>query len=546
MRQGGLCYASTPEVIEMLLQTLNTTEQRELVMSTRVYHSQNLLHMAAEEGLTELVRYWITSEYFDGERLLQPDTLGSTALHHSANVCIFKMLLEGFARTKNQKTEDCIDVKLFQYLIGQDRIEVILFILEHFGEHGKKLLVEPYGDESSISLHHARSEEMVKVLLQTISPHDRPKFLLSRNLGDQTALHQYCLYGETSAITGIVEISKASGIWFKLIMTEDDTGSLPFHLSASQVIASMLMETLSITERKDMLTYINSRKMTMLHSVCAHDYTGEIVSYILKECMGKTISTSAFDSMLVQEDTDNEFPLQIAIGTGNKEAVEVLANYLYSRTDLESTFKQVLEHQNVDGQNVIHQTLINAGSEFILDTLVEYCHLADFCKLVQADHYNNSPINYLLGRYQTALLAYFLMQIPLPMRRVILSIENSAGTTGEELAKRSRFDRAYYHANVLCGNRKVEISDEFQEVKLHQSVIAQKIDGEEFFDVTYDEKMWIVVRYSLNEYDVVMSVSLSEKHPPTSDSLAVSSLNMLACSNRLIAHGWCFHYPCSG
>ena len=174
-----------------------------------------------------------------------------------------------------------------------------------------------------------------------------------------------------------------------------------------------------------------------------------------------------------------------------------------------------------------------------MQVLVEYCPRINIRDVITADVHGNTPINYVAGRFQTREFANFLMRLSLPDRQQVISAQNNAAISCRSIARRRTFDRRFYHKYVLCRDKGLQFAGgDDNSVTLRRDPVPDNIimgmslplaerssilggnaddlvfdtvQDSSYLKVEFDERIFRVMKYALNEYAIVFTYNLNDR-----------------------------------
>jgi len=126
--------------------------------------------------------------------------------------------------------------------------------------------------------------------------------------------------------------------------------------------------------------------------------------------------------------------------------------------------------------------------------------------MMASDVYGNTPVHYAAAKYHTRVFADFMLHLPLSARRLTANATNIQLTNCRILVAKELFEETYYIQKVLCANNTPSLASMFPKLQFYFSSrvrnFEQKLaNPDKYF--SYDEKMFKVLKYSLNEYSLL-------------------------------------------
>lgn len=79
---------------------------------------------------------------------------------------------------------------------------------------------------------------------------------------------------------------------------------------------------------------------------------------------------------------------------------------------------------------------------------------------------------------------------------------------------------------MLCGNHRIRLTDGEQAVTLRSEEGEHTYLFTNFLDAIYDEQIWKVMRYELNEYDITFSITI------TNDTMKLGNFALTPACNQ--------------
>ena len=246
------------------------------------------------------------------------------------------------------------------------------------------------------------------------------------------------------------------------------------------------------------------------------------------------VTPETLEALLLQPDISGNTPLMMAIDFGKVSMVSDILIFLTAQKHRENMLKDIIEHRNASDQNIFHLTIVNPLCDKLIKVLLEYSHFGDARSIYEPDKFGNSPLTYLAGRYMTEPFAVGLMKLSLSRRKRLIFATNNAGKNCVTIIKTNDRDKAFFLDSVLCGNNVVSFGELGSETAkpyeapnvsttFYHSKNQSTLYNFNFLESEYDERIWVVLRYALNEYDVTFSVSLSNQAGCQSTAISCNS-----------------------
>ena len=298
-------------------------------------------------------------------------------------------------------------------------------------------------------------------------------------------------------------------------------------IAGSVEVARYLMGLLiSDDDKFKLLTHSNCiERMNAFHS--AAFYRREwLARYIFFEIPSYLIPSEVLKEMLGYTNIYGDTPFLLAVKHGNCDFIKTMLDYLSSSSENLNILEAVFDSRDHQLKNAFHIAALHPQCTYLMVALLRYSHLVHQKILFASfDIFRNSPMNYLAGRYKAKLFATFFHALPMHLRKHILCQRNVSGANCVDILSQKQFEPEIYHSVVMCGNnmrfvkgsrgggRATEL-----EIPITLSIIYK---AQEFVNVSYDDRLWTVIRYGLNQYDITFSVTLTD---PTYADRKVASL----------------------
>ena len=484
----ALHYVATASIAKMIVSNVNTAEQHKLLLPDR--DGLTALHRAAAHQSAGVVQSMIDfscgfQAYNDWVSLA--DKYGCTPLHYANTGDIAACFLDPLPPESQEKIITSLD------------------------------------NQGASPLHHACEmggrPDVVETLLRYISMFnvDVKMFILSPNCKGVTSLQEACQNRETVVLQHLLQIGEELNILPELILCASEGEFSLLQIAGSIEVARYLMGLLiSDDDKFKLLTHSNCiERMNAFHS--AAFYRREwLARYILFEIPSYLIPGEVLKEMLGYTNFYGDTPFLLAVKHGNCDFIKTMLDYLSSSSENLNILEAVFDNRDHQLKNAFHIAALHPQCTSLMVALLRYSHLVHQKILFASfDIFRNSPMNYLAGRYQAKLFATFFHALPMHLRKHILCQRNVSGANCVDILSQKQFEPEIYHSVVMCGNKNIRFvkgsrgGGRATELEIHitPSIIYK---AQEFVNVSYDDRLWTVIRYGLNQYDITFSVTLTD------------------------------------
>ena len=406
------------------------------------------------------------------------------------------MLLEYLAKTSNTNPSAMITLDMLRNHCLFARVDVVRHIVENHQARVCDLVMEESPDDGSTVMHLVAHKDIAALLLGSMSVSQKTVVLTAVNASGMTPLHVACQCKRKEIMQLILEATTKLNIISKVILHEDRDGWSCLHYSDSDEMTVELLGMLSEQERMECFMVRRAKGRTLLHSVVYDTKLASLMCVILSSTnIDSLISGEVIHEILTIEDHDKNLPLMLAVHKGNMDAIQMILEYV-DELGTEELFKAILEHRNINQQNVYHLAQMHPECDELMDMLIEHSHLADPTTINIPDKFGNIPLVYLASRFKTKTFAGLVMKLPLAFRLALLEARNISGTSCVAVLKQKDFDRQFFYNSVLCGNHRIRLTDGEQAVTLRSEEGEHTYLFTNFLDAIYDEQIWKVMRYA--------------------------------------------------
>ena len=171
-----------------------------------------------------------------------------------------------------------------QTAILDDNLIVTDIILKYITEEERFKVVKCRDANGSTLLHLCQSGDMVRLILDRLTPDLQQKLILTTNYSRQTAVHRAAIYGQSSVVEAVMEYADEENV--KHLLTCQDSikihiliwASCGGHKQTIRLVVDLLhdndlLEKMALTSSQD--------RETVAHNLNARRYTDEIV-YMMK------------------------------------------------------------------------------------------------------------------------------------------------------------------------------------------------------------------------------------------------------------------------
>jgi len=485
----ALHFARNVEVAQVLLNALTFEDQIEFIFLADEF-GLTALHQASTHRCVDVISLFLDTVKGESQKLLlQSDVYGRTPLAYAGNSATVELLVRRF---NSDPTEYIYHADLegrtpFRVTIDEGyRLDVIKYFIEMFDSEKQKL-IRMAAKDGSTTLHGAEDVETARILVEAVAPEDRIPFIFQENTEGQTAFHSAAEFDKEEVLIYLADQVKTDCI--KLLTARDKQGRNALHLANEKATARRLLKLFTAALELSI------------------DSSGGLVngcSYIkqLDNCGDSAVSIA-----LVKNDVQYDmfkYLLKHAFEHGTKQDLKFL-----------------LEHRNTSGRNVFHLACLSFSIEKLFRVLESYKNFVDVQAVVLPDNYGNSPVSYIAAKYYTHWFADILMQLPLPLRRILCTSKNTKGVNVKEIVHRQQFDRKYFLESILGepymfvkgseGSSQVQKTDSYYRTSFQNFVYRPKRRE--------DDVILKVINYALNYYSIIDPGSV------TSLALCVDSLD---------------------
>lgn len=545
MGENALHMAANVEifkaVLEKMLATIDGSDLTDFI-------DGSTLCECCRMGREDVIHY-LASEFpgLVADILVQQDDTGAqNVIHYACNEEMTRYLIDVVPYSQRaqliQRYNDHGRTVLHtaSYLSWVNTIKYIctLFDIESL----QALILKPdiYG---GTSLHCVGNEEIARILIQYIQAEKRADVIASPNRDGVTLLQTACEHGWTDCLSFIFD-ALGKGKSTELIFQQNILGATALHHAANELIAKAILDTIPKEAMQKLLMVQDKNGKNVLHRVSGKQSGSEgivdLICSLYHEPSGGY--KDIIIDMLVQTDKFGNTPLLLAIDKGNAEAAERILAFIDTDTDLDPLVEKLFKHCNNLKQNVFHVALLHPFSDTLIQILVEYCPRINLQNVITPDSYGNTPINYVAGRFQTREFANFLMRLSLPDRRKVILAQNKAAIDCRSIVGKRKFDRKFYQNYVLCRNKSIQFDSKSQDdlsVTLHRDAVPDNMifgislpiedrdsilygdnaDGlvfvtapdSSYLKIEFDERIFRVMKYAMNEYAVVFTYNLTDQ-----------------------------------
>ena len=472
--------AKSLSIMSTLVECIPVADLKHVLLKTEYFQTRwTVLHVVAMDRNNELVKYLCGLGI--AELHTTQDIDGYIPLHYASTreaaqvmmKSLVEMNLEEYLYTVTRYKETPLhamvrrDAELAAIEYYLDNLPCVDVVLSKKDSKGKT------------ALHLVGAKEKISVLITAVENKD--KYMMMADNDGKTALH----YSITAEITAAL-ITEAENK-DKYISIADNEGKTALHYARTGEMTSLLIDA-----AKDVETYIfmtDNEGKTALH----HAYDGDIAEVLISS------AENSLDYIKIP-DNEGQTALMCMALRGDPTTLQTILEYI-EETHSEEDLQSLLLKTNNKRQNLFHLAAMSIEVYTITEILIDYIDVVKAEEILVPDIYNNTPLTYLTGRYDTHAFAEFIMRIPPWIRRENLMVKNQKGVTCQSLMKKPIFEAADYMSNVLCVEN-TTYTDYFLPLtgpKYRQVFNDDVISSPESF-YKPDLDIIKVMKYALNEY----------------------------------------------
>jgi len=411
-----------------------------------------VFHLAAENGRTDVVEYLCSFSLAD-ELILKKDDNGRTALHYAKNREIAKLLVESILPENQKAFILCVDEKQYTALhaaADSGRTDVVDYLCSLSLADDELILKKD--TDGQTALHYTKSREIAGLLVESVLQEHHQPFILSVNKNQHTALHLAVLFEKIPVVEYLCSFSKLS---VSLIFEQDLFNNTAMHYTTNREIVSCMLSSLQDAQIDKLLSLTNDAGYT---------------------------------------------PILSLVEFGQHESLAELLRHIENETDLD--IATYLEQHNYEGQSILHLAALSLFLDSIYDVLQDYVGGLNFEKMMYADKLENTPIHYVVAKYDTRIFADFMLHLPSPMRQEVANLSNSKLVDYRVIIQQKKFSELFYIKRILADDEHSTLAEKFQVYEFFRKDCKLQLTQPENF-YKYDETILKVLKYCLNEYSLL-------------------------------------------
>lgn len=521
-----LHVAKNREVAETLVNSISAAGDATSFLLARDEWGNTCLHCSVLNNNSDIVEYLL--DLPQGHQLINTKTcMGDTPLHFAKSGCIARQLLEVADHDLVVVINEMGWTALHR-AVGNRKMEVVRVLCTH---PKTQCLITM---RTTKQLHFSKiygGNPLITPLSKTSSS---PMFPPVAEGTGNTALHIACSYDD--ADTSILELLCEKIRFSDHMLVKDQDGCTALHYATTFQVAKILVDSVESPSQKDFIFHRDNEGQTALHLVA----DPLLLEYFLNLDIWKDEVNVAKDrvAFIKMQDTNGNSAILYYCKEGRSQLAMFVLQFLADndQSDLDSFLIQT----NHLGENVFHLVFSTTESSGYQDFILDIVDLSDdipllLLNMLKQDSRGNTPLLYLLAKYETMFVAQLAMRVPLERRKRLFDLKNKKGLSCRMVSTEQKFSMKFYLTKVLD-----EPDQAFSGALMLPDEDFYKIynDATMFtlFPIDFDILTWKVVKYALNEYLITTRELTSRERFETFDEFNVDLMSpkqQASIQNRL-------------